>query len=170
MKHRSLTLSILGLILLPMVLHAQPARPEGLAGSQEARVPGRHHRLEAAADYLQLTGGQRAEWEAVLDHHRQMLGQGWQEVESLRHDLGELAATEDPDLTELGSLALTIHRRSEALRSSRSDLADQLASILTPDQLERFEALKAAREMVRPRDRSGYPHRGARPDSGDRAN
>jgi hypothetical protein len=58
-----------------------------------------------------------------------------------------------------------MHRRAEAVRSHRTELTDQLASILTPDQLERFEALQTAREALRPRGKRNRPHRGARPDS-----
>ena len=77
-----------------------------------------------------------------------------------------LAGTQDPDLTELGSLALTMHRGAEAMRNGRTGLNAELASILTPDQLEKFEALETARETVRPRGRKGRLHRSAKPDSG----
>lgn len=165
MNHRIPTTTIFGLILLPMLLAAQPPGIEEFHGREGAPAPGSDRRLEAAADYLELTDGQRVEWEERLDNHKQIAQQEWQEIASLREQFRFLAETEAPDLAELGGIALTMHRRSEAMRSHRTELTDQLASILTPDQLERFEALQTAREALRPRGKRNRPHRGARPDS-----
>jgi Spy/CpxP family protein refolding chaperone len=165
MTHRIPATTILGLMMLPMLLAAQPPGIGEFHGPEGARVPGSDRRLEVAADYLELTDGQLVEWEGLLDSHRQTAQQEWQEIASLREQFRYLAETEDPDLAELGGLALTIHQRSEAMRSLRTELNDQLASILTPDQLEKFEALRTARETFRPRGKRNRPHRGARPDS-----
>jgi Spy/CpxP family protein refolding chaperone len=166
MSNRTLTVTVIGLIILPMALYGQSPRAEGFLCPQEGRFPDGDRRLEAAAEYLELTDGQQLEWEDTLDAHRQTVSQEWQDLAVLREQFRNLAETNDPDLAELGSLALTMHRRAEEMRGSRSDLNDQLASILTPDQSEKFEALKAARETVRPRGKRERPHRGARPDSG----
>jgi len=165
MRNRTSTITIIGLMILPMALCAQPPGAEGFPGPEEKRYPGGDRRLEAAADYLELTDGQLDEWEGLLDSHRQTVRQEWRDLAELRQQFRDLAETENPDLAELGSLALTMHRRAEAMRGDRSDLEDQLASILTPDQVEKFEALKIARETVRPRGKRGHPHRRARSDS-----
>ncbi|NHZ73245.1 MAG: periplasmic heavy metal sensor [Nitrospirae bacterium] len=166
MSNKTLIVTVIGLMILPLALYAQPPGAGGFHGPEEGHFPGGERRLEAAADYLELTDGQRVEWEGILDSHRETVRQEWQDRADLRQQFRDLAEAENPDLTELGSLALTMHRRTEAMRSGRSDLNDQLASILTPDQVEKFEALKAARDTVHPRGKRGRPHHGARPDSG----
>ena len=166
MTYRILTLTTLGALVLPLALAAQPPGAGGFMRPEGERFPGGERRLEAAAEYLELTDGQRVEWEGIFAQHRETVRQEWQELADLRQQFRLLADTQDPDLAELGSLALTMHRRTEAMREMRSSLEAQLASILTPEQLEKYEALKAARETVRPRGQRGRPHRGTKPDSG----
>jgi len=170
MSNKTLTFTVIGLMILPMALCAQPPAAGDFHGPEEERRAGGDRRLEAAVDYLELTDGQRVEWDGILENHRQTVRQEWQDLAELRQQFGDLAETENPDLTELGSLALTMHRRAEAMRGGRSELSDQLASILTPDQVEKFEALKTARETIRPRGKRGRPHRGPEPDSGGEGN
>lgn len=165
MNHRIPTITILGLMMLPALLVAQPPGFGEFHGPEAARGPGSDRRLEAAADYLELTDGQRVEWEELLDNHKQLAQQDREEIGALREQFRYLAETEDPDLAELGGIALTMYRRAEAMRSHRTELTDQLASILTPDQLEKFEALQTARETLRPRGNRNRPHRSPRPDS-----
>ena len=161
-------IAAIGLVALPIALIAQPSGRERFPGEEEeGRLPGAERRLEAAADYLELTDGQRVEWEEILDLHRETVRQEWQELAEVRQQFRTLADTENPDLSELGALALTLHRGTEAMHDRRSRLDDELASILSPDQVEKFEALKTARETVRPRGKRGRSHREARPDSRD---
>jgi len=170
MRYRTLTITLIGLMILPVALCAQPPGAEGSHGPEDERFPGGERRLEIAADYLELTDGQLVEWEGILDSHRETTRKEWQALAELRQQFRDLAETETPDLAELGSLALTMHRGAEAMQSGRSDLDNQLASILTPDQAEKFEALKTARETVRPRGNRGRPHRRVKPDSGGGGN
>lgn len=170
MRYRTLTITLIGLMILPVALCAQPPGAEGFHRPEEERFPGGERRLEIAADYLELTDGQLVEWEGILDSHRETTRKEWQDLAELRQQFRDLAETENPDLAELGSLALTMHRHTEAIHRGRSDLDNQLASTLTPDQAEKFEALKTARETVRPRGNRGRPHRRAKPDSGGGGN
>lgn len=165
MRNETLTFTLMGLMILPMALCAQPPGVEGFHGPDNQRYPGGDRRLEVAAEYLELTDGQLSEWEGILDSHRGTMRAEWQDLAELRQQFRDLAETENPDLATLGSLALTMHRRSEAMHRGRSDLDEQLAAILTPDQAEKFEALKTARETVRPRGNRGRAHRRAKPDS-----
>lgn len=166
MINRTLIVAAIGLITLPMTLNAQPSGRDRFPGDEDDRLPGSERRLEAAADYLELTDGQRVEWEEILDLHRQTVRQEWQDLAEVRQQFRSLADTENPDLSALGALALTLHRGTETMHDRRSSLDDELASILSPDQVEKFEALKTARETVRPRGKRGRPHREAGPDSG----
>lgn len=165
----TLTTIAIGIIILPVALIAQPPGAGEFPPPEGGRMPGGERRFEAAAEYLELTDGQRVEWEGLLDRHRETARREWQELAELRQQFRDLAETDDPDLTELGSLALAVHRRTEAMHGRRSDLTDELAAILTPDQVEKFEALKTARETMRPRGRKGRPQREGRPDSGRRS-
>lgn len=166
MTNRTLIVATIGLMALPMILNAQAFGREHFPGDEEGRLPGAERRLEAAADYLELTDGQRVEWEQILDHHRETMRQEWQELAEIRQQFRTLADTDNPDLSELGGLALALHRGSETMHDRRSSLDRELASILSPDQVEKFEALKTARETVRPRGKRGRQHREARPESG----
>ena len=170
MRYRTLTITLIGLMILPVALCAQTPGAEGFHSPEEERFPGGERRLEIAADYLELTDGQLVEWEGILDSHRETTRKERQDLAELRQQFRDLAETENPDLAELGSLALTMHRHAEAMHRGRSDLDNQLASILTPDQAEKFEALKTARETVRPRGNRGRPARRAKPDSGGGGN
>jgi hypothetical protein len=154
------------MMALPMAVNAQPSGREHLSGDEEGRFPGAERRLEVAADYLELTDGQRIEWEGILDRHRETVRGEWQDLAEIRQQFRTLADTDSPDLAELGGLALTLHRGTEAMHARRSSLEDELASILSPDQVEKLEALKTARETVRPRGKRGHPHRESRPDWG----
>ena len=169
MTSRILNLAAIGALILTCALVAQPPGGEGFMRPESGRSPGGERRLEAAAEYLQLTDDQRVEWQGILAQHRETVRREWQELADLRERFRFLAETQDPDLAELGSLALTMHRRSEAMRDLRFSLDERLTSILTPDQLERYEALETARETVRSRGHRGRPHRGAKPDSGGEA-
>ena len=166
MTNRTLIVATIGLMALPMILNAQPFGREHFSGDEQGRLPGAEWRLKAAADYLELTDGQRVEWEQILDHHRETVRLEWQELAEIRRQFRTLADTDTPDLSELGGLALALHRGSETMHDRRSSLDRELASILSPDQVEKFEALKTARETVRTRGKRGRPHREARPESG----
>jgi len=84
MSNKTLIATIIGLMILPMALYAQPPGIGGFHGPEEERFPGGDRRLEAAADYLELTDGQRVEWEGILDNHRETVRQEWQDLADLR--------------------------------------------------------------------------------------
>jgi Spy/CpxP family protein refolding chaperone len=166
MRHRILATAAIGLMVLPMAVYSQPHGGKGFFRPEGEHFLGGDRRLEAAAEYLELTDGQQVEWEGILERHRETVRLEWQGLAELRQQFRDLAETENPDLAELGGIALTMHRGTEAMRDMRSDLNEELQSILTPDQAEKFEALQAARETVRPRGERRRPHHGARSGSG----
>lgn len=121
-------------------------------------------RLARMAEYLELSDAQATEWQAITKRHIDAMFVQRERIESLGSDFRGLADQQDPDLAELGQMALDLHREMESARSSRGQLLIDLEEILTPEQAERFAALKAAREFAGnrghrgPRDRRPAPN------------
>ena len=111
-------------------------------------------------EYLELSEAQTAEWEAITTEHREATRARWESIAQLRDQFRSLADQDNPNLEQVGQVALDLHREMETARASRGVVFDELSEILTPEQAERFEALKAAREFSGDRERRG--RRGAR--------
>lgn len=147
------------------VAWAQPPDFAVFPGDERARE-GRGHeaRLEKMTEYLELSDSQVAEWQAITEQHTEAMRARWEQVGVLRQEFGALADQDDPDLTQLGQLALDLHREMKTARSSRADHIQKLEEVLTPDQATKFEALKAARELAGDRSHRGPRGGRNRPD------
>jgi Spy/CpxP family protein refolding chaperone len=107
-------------------------------------------RMTRIAEYLELSDSQATEWEAMTDQHLDTVRSQRSRIESLRDEFRSTADQANPDLEQLGRVALDLHREMEAARSSRGQLQAELVTILTPEQAERYEALAAARKIAGP--------------------
>jgi len=122
-------------------------------------------RFDRMAEYLELSESQASEWQTLVDEHTETGRARWERIGTLREEFRRLADTVDPDLDQLGQIALDMHREMETARSSQGQLLGELEAVLTPEQADRFEALKAAREFAGPRHRRGPRAGHAPPDS-----
>lgn len=161
MKREILTLALAALTLTCVVVAAQPGG-FGPPGDEGSAFRGRLHeqRLERMTAYLELDERQAEEWQLILDNHLAAVGDHRERMENLRDEFHSLADAADPDLQRLGQLALGMHREGLATRSLWDQVSLDLEALLTPEQAERFAALKAARDMADPRFGLRGPHVG----------
>jgi Spy/CpxP family protein refolding chaperone len=152
-----------------MASWAQPPEAGAFSLDEDTRFGRfREERIERMVEFLELSESQTSEWQALVESrtqspsdHRAMAEQ----LESWRLEFDRLAEQEDPDLERLGQLALDIHQAHAARRASREQLIDELQAILTPEQLEKLEALRATRDFVEPRGRKGRQHHRRAPNT-----
>lgn len=116
------------------------------------------HRLERVAEFLELDAGQSDSWRELVDHHLAAADRHRQRIAQLRTEFRELAVTDRPDLEQAGRVALDLHAEIESGHSARQQLIDELAAVLTPQQRERFETLRLARELAGPGHRRHARH------------
>jgi Spy/CpxP family protein refolding chaperone len=164
-RFKLFTVIALGLLATPVALLAQPRR--AWESTDEAGWP-RHRafeqRFEAIAEYLELSEEQAVQCQALFQQHREEAQMRHQTAAELRQEFRELAAASDPDLEGLGAVALEMHRQMESLRGLKEQLAADVEAVLTPDQVEKFEAFRAARDVAGPRHGRHGPGRfGDRP-------
>ncbi len=159
---KNLILGLLLALLATTIVWAQPSELADFPG--EGHRPGWHRgpgdRLQQLVEYLDLSEAQEVEWNAIVERHFDAVEARHRKLGELRDSFRQLADQESPDLTALGQAALDLHREMESIRASRQQLIEELAVVLTPEQLERFEAFQAAREFSAPRDRRERPRRG----------
>ncbi len=103
--------------------------------------------LEHVVEYLDLSEAQTAEWQTITQQHRQAQRTRLRSVAALRYEFETLADGEDPNLEQLGQLALEIHQQMKSVRSSRQQVLSEAEGLLTAEQKERLETLRAAREF-----------------------
>lgn len=150
--------SILPLALVAAMLCAPAiAQPPDFAVYPGEETPGhgrfRQDRLTRMVEYLELSDSQTTEWEAITTQHQETTRARFERIGQLRDEFRSLAEQDNPNLEQVGQIALELHRAMETVRSSRGEVFEELQEILTPEQAERFAALKAAREFSGDRGR-----------------
>lgn len=172
-KRPNLTLAGLSLLAMLVTLAALPgaasaAGPGGLDSWADGDHPGleRMHerRLERLTEMLELTDQQVEQWQQIHATYAESAPASREEMHALHERVRELASADDADATAVGELVIQAHKLREQQRAEREALHEELLSILTPDQQERFELM---REMRPERGRHGRHGRGAR-DRGPR--
>lgn len=166
-KTLSITLALIAVAVLAS--WAQPPDFPSFGGEEGSRFEHwQEGRMARMVEYLELSESQTAEWRAILRSHSATAPdrlEVFKSADTWREEFRVLAAEENPDLEQLGQLALDIHRAHEFVRTSRQQLVSELQTILTPEQAEKLEALEAARDFSAPRGRQGPRHRRPSPDT-----
>ena len=158
--------ALMAFFMLTGVAVAQPAgfEPPGRDGFG----PGdeRHHerRLEAMTEYLDLTEAQVYEWETLAESQRESRGASFDALRDGHEAVQELLDSEAPDATRVGQLVIDLHEQRLSIHAQRESDLEALKQILTPDQVEKLDAMMAAKEFGRERG-----HRGRGQRSGDRS-
>lgn len=150
------TLGAIGALLIGTLTAGSPAfaQPPG-RGDGELRHRGGERFDARLIEFLELTEEQQAEWTAIHEANREALGALMEQVRENRTALDAAIEAEEP-LT-IGELTLEGRRLREQMQAAQEDLRAQLSAILDTDQLERWEAFRAARE-----ERPGFGRRGPR--------
>ena len=136
----------------------QDRRFGGAAGPGHDRGGGR------LVEFLELSEAQEEEWKAVHEAHRDATALLRDDVRANREATHAAIESDSPDPTEVGALVLAGYDLREQIKASAEALQEELKAILTPDQLDRYEAFQAANGPRRrgPRGDRGRGSRGPR--------
>ena len=143
MGRNQVTLILAGMLVASSLLAQPPGRGAARAGNYYQRM----------GEYLELSDSQELEWQQILDSGKRESSGRFEKVQIMRDEFSRLAASNQPDLTTLGQLALDIHRTIQEIQAARLDSEEALRAVLTPEQIERFDLYKEARSSMRPNER-----------------
>lgn len=135
-----------------LVATAQESQPGKGAGVHRRGGPEQRARL---AEYLGLDAQQKTAVQQLQLQHREEMKPLWQEGSELRRKLREATEADKPDAQAVGEATLALKAHHDRMKVQRTAFEQKLAALLTPEQKQKFEALKAAREF-------GREHRGGR--------
>ena len=141
-------------LLLAAVANAGPGRGHGRRGF------GGPVGADRLAQYLSLTDAQKAQVEQLQEKTKQTLEPLFEEHRQLAEEV-RTALESGADAATVGTAAIAAHEHREKMRAVREQHEASLKAILTPAQLERWEALQDARKM------RGGPGRGFDGPDGD---
>jgi len=129
-----------------------PGNGQG-AGMGPGDHPGQH--FGRLARYLELTDEQLAAAKTLFADTREQTMPFHDDVQTLREELGTLLDEASPDAAAVGELVIEIHGIHEQIRDLRDAAWDAFKALLTPEQLDKLEQLKAMRDEL------GMGHHGA---------
>jgi Spy/CpxP family protein refolding chaperone len=146
---RAILLTLTALLIAAPLAAAQPQRqpkPRFEAGPRMEGWPEGEHRfghraLRGVARYLDLSEDQIEQLAAMLAQNRERALPLFQGIRAQHRQVRELTVAPDPDPTAIGNLMLSIRSDREALERLHSEFLDDFKSILSAEQLTRYEAL-----------------------------
>jgi len=100
--------------------------------------------LGRAADYLQLTAEQRAQWTAAHADFMTSTQSLLDQRRTTHQALDALFAAKSTDACAIGNAALAVHAVDDQLKAAHEAFKTKLESYLTADQKPKFEAFAAA--------------------------
>jgi Spy/CpxP family protein refolding chaperone len=120
-----------------------PAAGEGRRGLWHER------RAARLAEYLGLDAGQKTAVQQLQEQHREEMKAVWEEGRELRKKLRDATEAEKSDAQAVGEAMLALKAHRERAKAGRAEFEKKLTALLTPEQKQKFEALKAARGFGR---------------------
>ena len=141
----SLALGAVVALLLSAAASAQPGRMHG-HGRHGFRG---HMDADRLATVLSLTDAQKTQVEQLREKTKAAMEPLFQEHRQLREAV-QTALENDADAATVGAAVIAAHEHGEKIRAVRDQHETELAAILTPEQLERWNALKDTRKRMRP--------------------
>lgn len=130
----------IGVAILGAALCAVPAA----AQQRRQGHPERSGRGEGAIQYLGLDEQQQEQWRALHAQHREDMKPLQEEGRILRRRVQESLEADEPEIL-VGEAAKAVYAHKKSVEAARQAFEAQLSSVLTAEQQEKFEALKAAR-------------------------
>jgi Spy/CpxP family protein refolding chaperone len=119
------------------------------AGGERARWARSDRRGARLAEYLGLDAQQKAALQQLQKQHRDEMKPSWEQGRELRRKLRAATDAEDPDPQAVGEATLALKAHRDRMKASRAEFEQKLESLLTPEQKQKLEALKAARSFDR---------------------
>jgi Spy/CpxP family protein refolding chaperone len=147
-RRSTLTLTaLLALLLLPFAAEAAGRQP---------RDPGAILRNpRALAAYLRLTPQQVTTAQRLAAELKAAETPLLQAEKPLAEAYRNLIEAASPNPCDVGQAALALRANREKIRAARENFDTQFSAILTPEQLARYEALKAAAHFLQGDDDQG---------------
>jgi Spy/CpxP family protein refolding chaperone len=140
MRIRRASLMLAVLLALPLALQAAaPPRDPGAI----------LHNPRALARYLRLTPDQVAATQKLAADLKATVDPLRQQEKQLRQAFEAAVSAPNANACDVGQAALAVHANSEKIRAALDDFDKKFSALLTPEQLARYEALKA---LVHPGD------------------
>jgi Spy/CpxP family protein refolding chaperone len=135
----ALALAALFALLVAAVATAQPGRMHG---------HGRHMDGGRLAEYLNLTEAQKTQVEQLREKTKLAMEPLFEEHKELAEAV-RTALENKADAATVGAAVIAAHEHGEKIRAVRDQHDAELAALLTPEQLERWNAMKEARKRMR---------------------
>ena len=135
-------IAALAALLLALPLAAQP--PRGPRDPAEIL-----HNPRLLTRYLHLTPDQVTASQKLFTDLKATLDPLHQQEQTLRDAFETAVAAPNANPCDVGQAALAVHANQERIRAALDDFDKKFSALLTPDQLARYEALKA---LVHPGD------------------
>lgn len=123
-------------ITIAATVHAQPGHRGGKREHGE--------QLEKMAEKLKLTEQQKTQIKALHDNFKKEHEAQFNEMKSLREQMKALKGSGDTE--KAAQLREKMKAAKEALKADREKLQQQIAALLTPEQRQQLEQLKAERK------------------------
>jgi Spy/CpxP family protein refolding chaperone len=123
-------------ILLALPLTAQP--PRGPRDPAEIL-----HNPRLLARYLRLTPDQVTASQKLFTDLKATLDPLRQQEQTLRDAFQAAVAAPNANPCDVGQAALAVHANGVRIKAALDDFDQKFSALLTPDQLARYEALKA---------------------------
>jgi Spy/CpxP family protein refolding chaperone len=105
-------------------------------------------RTAAIAEYLGLSDEQKAQWRALFSKQREQMEPLRAEGRDLRLKLEAALEAQPQDATAVGEAVLAVKAHHEKARAERAAFARQLRALLSPEQQQKLDAMKAARRTL----------------------
>ena len=162
------------LILAAAAASAQPGQhgrglggPRGLHGRSGPDGGGARH-MERVTQRLDLTEEQQARWQEIASSSQESLQPLFDEAQAIHEEAQALMQSDDPEPAALGQLHLDARAIHEDIATSREILHATLNDLLTVDQQEAWEEMRAegprgSRRGPRDRHRRGGQFGGGPP-------
>ena len=126
----------------------------GSAALAQAPPPGPPPRHDRITNALGLSDEQKAAWDAAHKSFWTTTQPLREQAKQLRTEIETMMAQGNPDPTAVGQKAIQLHGIHQQIKAAHDAMDAQVASVLTPDQKTKLDAIKAAHPMG---------HRGFRP-------
>jgi Spy/CpxP family protein refolding chaperone len=131
-------------LLFLLTLAAVPAFAAGHPGPGAAGTagPGFGHHFDHLAKALGLTDAQKAEAKPLEDELQATITPLFADLKT-KHEAVRAALDANADATTVGEAAIAAHAVELQIKAAHEKFATAFAALLTPDQLTKFNALKA---------------------------
>jgi Spy/CpxP family protein refolding chaperone len=169
---RSFRTTLVALLLAAPVL-AAPGGPGDRFGRTERGFgpgPGGHfeERAERIAELLDLDAAQRAAFEQMRSEGLATAKPRLEQLRAMHEQMQALLDSGSTDAATIGAKAIAIHQLRGELRAERQAAEAEFVKLLSDEQRFAFEALKEARDELRPgmgmRHGGFGPRRGPAPE------